>query len=406
MSADRSLFLESPSRRVAIYRNELLPWSETFVRAQAETLERYSPLYLGMERLTNGLSLNGPIVTATSQGSRLRRVARAAFLETGWSPGLQRQLRSLHPLLLHAHFATDACVVLPLARRSRLPLIVTLHGYDVTTSDESHRATRLGRLYLRRRAQLFASAGAFLCVSRFIQRTALERGYPAEKLVHCPIGVPLDFFSARENAPREEIVLFTGRLVEKKGCAHLLQAMIQVEARCPSVRLIILGDGPLRKPLEAIARRTLRNCHFLGAQPIAVVKRWMQRSRVFCVPSITAASGDAEGLGMVFCEAQACGLPVVSTLSGGIPEVVEHGVTGLLVEEGDTRGLAASIEHYLTGRIRWHDASRAARQRTERCFDLNRQTEQLETYYDRVLDLESRESGAEVNQYECRLQHR
>ena len=406
MSADRTLFLESPTRRVAIYRNELLPWSETFVRAQAEALERYSPLYLGMERLTHGLSLNSPVLTATSQGSRLRRLARATFLETGWSPGLGRHLRPLHPLLLHAHFATDACVVLPLARRLHLPLIVTLHGYDVTTSDESHRTTRLGRLYLRRREQLFASASAFLCVSRFIQRTALERGFPAEKLIHSPIGVPLDFFSTRENAPREDIVLFTGRLVEKKGCAHLLQAMIEVEARCPGVRLIILGDGPLRKPLEVIARRTLRSCHFLGAQPIAVVKRWMQRSRVFCVPSITAASGDAEGLGMVFCEAQACGLPVVSTLSGGIPEVVEHGVTGLLAEEGNPRELAACIEHYLTGRIRWHDASRAARRRIERLFNLKSQTEQLETYYDRILDLQSRASGIEVNHYECRMLHR
>jgi colanic acid/amylovoran biosynthesis glycosyltransferase len=116
------------------------------------------------------------------------------------------------------------------------------------------------------------------------------------------------------------------------------------------------------------------------------VREWMARASVFCVPSVVAASGDAEGFGMVFIEAQAMGLPVVSTLSGGIPEAVKHGETGLLVTERDPVGLATALLVLLENEELWQRYSAAGRTRVVAQFNLLRQTERLENVFAQLLE--------------------
>jgi glycosyltransferase involved in cell wall biosynthesis len=389
-------------RRIVIYRNELLPVSETFIRSQADALQRHVPVYVGLRRLPDRLDLGRPFVTLTRGASLGGRMQSLAYLHSGWSPGFRHRVAELRPSLLHAHFATDACAALPLV--SRLPFLVTLHGYDVTLNDEAHAATRLGRIYLERRPRLFRTADAFFAVSGFILDTAARRGFPEEKLVHCPIGVDLDYFREPANNRREDIVLFVGRLVEKKGCAHLIRAMARVQAEIPSARLVIIGDGPLRSQLEVLARERLRNYSFFGAQPASVVRQWMLASRLFSVPSRTARNGDAEGLGIVFCEAQACGLPVVSFRSGGVPEAVAHGSSGLLAPEGDEAALAEYLSLFLRDPARWQDASRAARAHVEQNFDLRRQTELLECHYERLGSLHGSRRTTRIHAHAHRIE--
>ena len=126
--------------------------------------------------------------------------------------------------------------------------------------------------------------------------------------------------------------------------------------------LVIIGDGPLRPRLEQTARElALRHVSFLSTQPAGLVRYWMNRARVFCVPSVTVDSGASEGFGMVFAEAQAMGLPVASFATGGIPEAVVHGETGLLARERDTAGLAHNIISLLSDRAMWERFSDAGR---------------------------------------------
>jgi glycosyltransferase involved in cell wall biosynthesis len=127
-------------------------------------------------------------------------------------------------------------------------------------------------------------------------------------------------------------------------------------------------------------------CRFLGTQSPSTVREWMARASVFCVPSVVAASGDTEGFGMVFIEAQAMGLPVVSTLSGGIPEAVEHGETGLLVTERDPVGLAAALLVLLENDELWQRYSAAGRTRVVSQFNLLQQTERLENVFAQLLE--------------------
>ena len=131
--------------------------------------------------------------------------------------------------------------------------------------------------------------------------------------------------------------------------------------RSPAAELVVIGDGPLRPDYEARAAALGVRCRFFGTQPTNVVREWMARAAVFCVPSVVAASGDTEGFGMVFIEAQAMGLPVVSTLSGGIPEAVKHGETGLLVTRARPCGAGGGILRLMQDDELWQRYSVAGR---------------------------------------------
>jgi colanic acid/amylovoran biosynthesis glycosyltransferase len=194
-------------------------------------------------------------------------------------------------------------------------------------------------------------------------------------------GIDLGYFVPSDAARKPGLVLFVGRLVEKKGVRYLLDAMAKVEERHGAAQLVIIGDGPERGALEKHAREKKVNCRFLGPQPQSVIREWLLAARVFCAPSVTAANGDSEGLGMVFAEAQATGLPVVSFAHGGIPEVVLHGETGLLAAEKDTEMLAKHLCSLLEDDALWKRYSERGVSWVAERFDLERQTKALEEIY-------------------------
>jgi colanic acid/amylovoran biosynthesis glycosyltransferase len=186
-------------------------------------------------------------------------------------------------------------------------------------------------------------------------------------------------------------------LVEKKGCDLLIRAMSKVQKSMPEVELVILGDGRLRTELEKLAGELLSRYRFLGAQPADVVRDWMNRSLVFAAPSVTSATGEAEGLPTVILEAQAMGLPVVSSVHAGIPEAVIHGETGFLIEEGEWEHLAEYLSTLLgNAELRGRFAV-AARRRVEQEFNLQRNARRLEQIYDDVLQASSAPQAARVD---------
>src|ERR1700722_12708493 len=157
-----------------------------------------------------------------------------------------------------------------------------------------------------------------------------------------------------------------------------------VQRAHPQCELTIIGDGPLRPSLEELAKELNGRCQFRGIQPAAIIREALRSARVFCVPSVRAANGDSEGLGIVFAEAQAMGVPVVSTAHGGIPEVVEDRLTGLLVPERDYEALADALSLLLDDEDLWQRLHRGAQQRVEQYFDLKTQTALLEKTYNEV----------------------
>jgi glycosyltransferase involved in cell wall biosynthesis/O-antigen/teichoic acid export membrane protein len=372
--------------RVFIYRSDLLPPSETFILAQAAALRRYTATFLGLRRLSPDLSEGRPALLFT----RFPRLRRLLALSLGLAPGLVRSARKRSAALLHAHFALDAAEALPLVRALQLPLVVTLHGYDVMRTDEAHALTRRGRRYLARRARLWDRASLFLCVSESVRRVASARGFPEEKLRVLPIGVEVLPVASPHPLPSDPTILFIGRLMPKKGCRVLIEAMVRVQAEIPRARLLIAGDGPERDGLQTLARRLFAGLpgpvvQFLGMQTREQLRERLATVRCLAAPSLTGPDGDAEGLPTVLGEALAAGVPVASTLHSGIPELIAHGQHGLLSPEGDAASLARHLialcrDDALAERLR-----RSGRRRVMEQFDIRRQTCQLEKFYDEAI---------------------
>jgi colanic acid/amylovoran biosynthesis glycosyltransferase len=356
---------------VLIFKETLLPLSETFIAAQAGHLTQFTPRYIGLGRVSPSLPLPDDSILLTSSISLGSTLRQKLYRRAGIAPSFHRKAADTGAKLIHAHFASGGRSALPLARHLRIPLVVTLHGSDVTT-----------RVNFRERyEELWSRASFFVCVSNFIRDEALKAGFPEQKLLKLFIGVDREVFQPAATERDPNLIVFVGRLVEKKGCAYLLQAMAQVQREHPKARTIVIGDGPLRGSLEALAQQLNVSCQFLGSQHSSAVREWMSRARVFCAPSVTAANGDSEGLGMVFAEAQAMGTPVVTFSHGGIPEVVLHEETGLLAEERDASGLASQIVRLLEDDALWSRfRDRGVAVVSER-FDVRRQTARLEEFY-------------------------
>lgn len=370
-----------------IFRSAVFNASERFIQEQAAALTRWRPLVVGLERKGEIVPRLRDAIVAENAGERL------AFRLRGRGGRIEAKLRTARPRLIHAHFGTDGVLVLPLARALGVPLITSLRGYDVTRSDRALLTS--GRLswmrYALGKKRLQRSGALFLAVSNALREQAIARGYPEARTLTHYNGVDLHRFRPNETPAEPGLILHVGRFVEKKGTQVLIEALsANALARA---RLAIIGDGPLRGPLERQAQELGDRVRFLGALSSDEVANWMRRASVLAAPSVTAADGDAEGLPNVVVEAAASGLPVVGTIHSGIPEAIEDGATGFLVPEGDAGALAARLADLLGSEQLRREMGFAARRLAERKFDRRMLTECLEAIYDEVAGFDRQASA-------------
>lgn len=338
---------------VIVYKSRLLPYSETFIREQVRMLTGWHAILAGEGMVRRGLALDGLDVRLL--GYRHRTAQRLANLSSPyltWTWPRLNALKAERAALLHIHFATDAYRIWPLARRLDLPTLITLHGYDINTHRSWWEAGHGGWRMRRFPAGLLKLAQdprvRFVAVSRAIRKSAIAFGLPEGKISVRYIGVDTARFTPgpKPMSARRD-VLYIGRLVEKKGCRYLLQAFEQIQHDFPEYRLVIVGDGPLRSELQSYAQERSVRAVFLGALPAEQVRQCLDETRVLCLPSITADNGDAEGLGIAILEAQAAGVPAITSARGGAQEGIVHGETGFAHDEKDVaaicRGLVALL---------------------------------------------------------------
>ncbi|GAA4600688.1 glycosyltransferase involved in cell wall biosynthesis [Actinoplanes octamycinicus] len=360
----------STERRVAIWRSAMLPGSETFIRHQGDALSRWTPAYVGATRIDSALSRPDDVIAFPDRRGFLR------LRLTGTSPRLHKTLLSVRPHLVHAHFGGDGWLVSQTAARLGVPLVVTVHGHDVTRQPASSGAK--GVRYRRNLQAVFDRATLVLAVSDVIREQAVRWGAdPAKVRVH-HIGVPVP--AAVPIVPKRWDVVFVGRFVAKKGVDDLLAALARIER--PRPRALFIGDGELMPAMRARAEQLRVDATFVGSASPAAVTRHLSESRILACPSKTAPDGDTEGLPTTVMEAGALGLPVAATRHSGIPEAVVDGETGLLTAEADPVGLAASLTRLLGDAELRHRLGAQARRRIGTHFDLVEQTRRLEHLYD------------------------
>ncbi|MCW6038847.1 glycosyltransferase [Spirulina subsalsa FACHB-351] len=368
-------------KNVIIFSSLLLPPSQTFIRDPVEQFQEFKGYYVGSRRV-EGLELPSDRTWVVNQGGPVGKLQEQIFKLTGFAPQLYAKIRALDPVLIHAQFGLSGTLALPWAKSLKIPLIVHYRGADATIRADSARYTSLNHwLYFQRLPQLQQDSHLFLTVCRFLQQKLLEQGFPPEKIITHYHGVDIQKFSPNPQISRQPTVLFVGRLTEKKGVKFLILAMSEVQQQLPNVKLVIIGDGPLKQDLETLAHQTLKQYQFLGVQPQTIVKTWMNQAQILATPSITSPEGDSEGLPNVILEAQAMGLPVVSTYHAGIPEVVFHEKTGFLTPEQDSQGLGGYILELFRNPELWQQFSREGREQMVKHFDRAQQTRRLEEIY-------------------------
>ena len=238
--------------------------------------------------------------------------------------------------LVHAHWLIPQGIVQSFFS---VPYLVTGHGGDVTSLNQ-------GFLKAWKRRCL-RKASAVTAVSPQL-KTVMQAICPGKPVEILPMGCNTRGFSPQKrkenffDQKNQKVILFVGRLAEKKGTTYLIDAMAQVDAQ-----LVIVGDGPLREMLEAQAKPYGEKIRFLGAKTHQQLAEIYASADIFAAPSVQAKDGDAEGFGLVFLEAMASGLPVVASQSGGIPYLIHHGENGLLVPPGDSGKLAEALNRLL-----------------------------------------------------------
>jgi colanic acid/amylovoran biosynthesis glycosyltransferase len=273
---------------------------------------------------------------------------------------LYRSLVRLNPTVIHAHFGPAGCEVLPYARRLGVPLLTSFYGYD---------ASSLPRLpgWADRLRRLFDEGTGFLVEGPAMARRLEATGCPAEKIHLLPITIDPDRYTSRpryRDRSQPLRLLFVGRFVPKKGLPVLLHSLALARNAIGSFDLRVIGGGPG----EEEARRLTSDLglepsvQFLGYQPRAEVLREMDQAHVLAAPSQTAPDGDTEGgAPTILLEAQASGLPVLTTDHADIPFVVSPSYRPYLAIEGSATSMADRLVALCADASRWSALAEEAR---------------------------------------------
>lgn len=368
-------------KEIGIYRRVFPLTSETFIKEQAHNMMWYKPTFISSTLLSEI-----PFPNVSLSQNDFLGIRQLIFLLTR-SPNFFKPLDILGNLaLIHAHFGPDGVYAMALAKKLKIPFLVTFHGYDITISRKAIWQDRKFLYYqlLIYEEELKRKASAFVAISYFIRSKLLEKGYPENKIIQHYIGVDTVKFSPSSTKSDKRYILCVGRHTQKKGIDTLLRAFARIASKYPSVSLIQVGTGPMTAELNALAKALGidNRVHFLEAQSHETVLDLMRGAEIFALPSQTAENGDSEGLGIVFNEASACGVPIVSTWHGGIPEAVLDGETGFLVPERDDNALAEKLDTLLDDRALGKKMGQRGREFVCERFDIRKQTAKLEAIYD------------------------
>ncbi len=236
-----------------------------------------------------------------------------------------------------AEYGTTAADSLKVIKHLKIPLIVHFHGYDASVKEVIEK-------YAEKYISVFKFAFKVIVVSKKMKEALLELGCPEEKLELNCYGPDNSFFTIRPTFQKPQF-LSVGRFVNKKAPHLTIFAFKKVIDVRPDARLIMVGEGELLNICKELAKllNLEKSIDFKGACTPKEIKELFQDSLAFVQHSIVAENGDSEGTPVAVLEAQAAGLPVISTYHAGIPDVVINDETGLLCDELDVDAMSDNM---------------------------------------------------------------
>ena len=370
--------------------------TETFIGNQIVTAETYQSIVLCHHRV-EGHSY--PLDNIASVSDLLSPCARLVDslcyravrkLAPSAANMLARHAITSHVCLLHFHYLVDARFFLPLKHNTGLPSLVSAYGYDVSSFPREYLG--YGKRYLK---PLFNNIELFVAMSQDMRRDLVSLGCPEERIVVHYYGADTRRFVYPERKYHDNYevnILVCGTLEIKKAQHLVLEALRLVEQRKMAkrrFRVTLVGSGPMRPRLEQQVTDygwgdvVTFTGHIPHHQQNLIEE--YRRADIFSLPSITV-KGDKEGIPGTIVEAMAAGLPVVSTYHAGIPEVIESGRNGILVQERDVEAMARAFAELIDNSGLREQLGSAAAAKAADELDLHVRTESLERIYTSLLN--------------------
>lgn len=287
--------------------------------------------------------------------------------------------------IVHSHFGLYSlnCALLKKIKAFSGKFVVSFHGGDVNATPGTY-----GKNIYR---PVFEVADLFTVNSNFTAQQAIGLGCPEDKIEKLPVGLNTSKYKPSLNKYNkgDTIKLLTvARLTEKKGIEYSIKAFSKVTENIDNIEYTIVGEGPLEAELKNLADRlnVSKKIKFVGPKTQNEILCLYESSHIFLLSSVTAMNGDREGQGLVLQEAQAMGLPVVSTFHNGIPEGVLNGKSGFLVPERDVDSLAERLSTLIEDPDTWPKMGEIGRAFVKQKFDIENLNDRLVSLYKNVLN--------------------
>jgi colanic acid/amylovoran biosynthesis glycosyltransferase len=342
------------------------------------------------ERVENLDQFNLPNIHSFSEAPRLyyyydRLMTR--FRIRRHSGYLARQAKRYRADIIHSHFGHIGWQDMGAVRASSSKHVVTFYGLDV------NKLPTAVPVWRDRYLEMFGAVDRILCEGSHMALTIEKLGCPAEKIQVQHLGTDVDeiSFRPRQWSGNEPLrILISASFREKKGIPFAIEAVARLKGQIP-IEVTIIGDAGAepshqqekRRILELIDRLDIKpQIRMLGYQPHGVLFEEAYKHHIFLSPSVTAADGDTEGGAPVtLAEMAATGMPIVSSFHCDIPEVIQHGVTGLLAEERDVSQLVRHLRWFAEHPTEWREMLLAGRRHIELQYNLRVQGDKLANIY-------------------------
>ncbi|MBI4253278.1 glycosyltransferase family 4 protein [Candidatus Uhrbacteria bacterium] len=267
------------------------------------------------------------------------------------------------------------------ARLLHIPFIVSAHGMDLHLPKKNKRKYTLCKKIFKRAERVIVNCAATgrVAESYGVPASHIESIYPSPVIVPALLEAGGNSAAVPDEFRQKRIIITVGRLVPRKGHEYILRALPGILAERPDVLYCIIGDGPYRVTLEGLVEELhlTQSVHFAGPLSDGAIAQWYAASFAFIMTPVDI-DGDVEGFGIVYLEAQSFGKPVIGSRTGGVPEAIHDGVTGLLVEPKDVVAIQHAILRILHDPGLAQRFGDAGRKRVAEEFSWKKQAEKLQ----------------------------
>lgn len=380
--------LQKPN--VALYVDDFLPYTHGWIYRQVSDPVTNVKTVLCHKRSEEDVFPITRFVKSSTNGQLASYIrGRFWFLFKYFSSGLDqkskeefaKELREQEINIVHAHFGTNGVLIAPLCKQLDIPLVVTFHGFDISSAPLRWPA------YRRQLQSLFEQIVYAIAISDEMVNRLIAIGCPREKIRVSYLGVPLEEFPFIDRSTRKQPLVFlhAGRLTAKKGVPDLVHAFSQAFPSPGIAELWLVGEGEEKNEVQkTIDAHQLSSVKLFGRLSEEELKHMRSTADVFVLNCRTDEAGTKEGLPISILEACCTGMPVISTHHAGIPESIQHDHTGLLVNEYDNEALSEALKKMNDVSLRLA-MGKNARAFMEKKFSLTVCNEKLNVLYETAL---------------------